>query len=125
MSIRSTGEITWWDPSLNSGVAETGTGIDSLPFSGNMYAPNSTGSNDATYYETAILQGTFSLDAPQSVTFQLGSDDNFFIYVDGTLVGQNPGIHGTETQNFTAANLAAGSHTVEIFYDDRDGAARI
>ncbi|MGA3402999.1 MAG: choice-of-anchor D domain-containing protein, partial [Acetobacteraceae bacterium] len=57
----STGEITWWDPSLNSGVVETGTGIDSLPYSSNMYVPNSTGSNDATYYETAILQGTFSL----------------------------------------------------------------
>jgi len=86
----TTNEITWWDPSLNSGVVETGTGFDSLPYASNMYAPDSTGPNDATYYETAILQGTFSLSAAQSVTFQVGSDDDSFIYVDGTLIGSNP-----------------------------------
>ena len=38
----TTNEITWWDPSLNSGVVETGTGLDSLPYASNMYAPDRT-----------------------------------------------------------------------------------
>ena len=120
MSISTTNEITWWDPSLNSGVVETGTGFDSLPYASNMYAPDSTGPNDATYYETAILQGTFSLSAEQSVTFQVGSDDDTFIYVDGTLIGLEPRHPRQRDADFTASNLAAGTHTVEIFYDDRD-----
>ncbi len=117
-----TQELTWWGPSLNSGVVETGTGAVSLPYGSNMYAPNSTGSNNSAYFETAILQGGFSLSSAQSVTFQLGSDDDSFIYVDGTLIGSEPGIHGAGSQNFTASDLAAGTHTVEVFYDDREQA---
>jgi hypothetical protein len=90
----STDEITWWSPSLNSQVTQTGTGTITLPYASNMYAPNSTGTDDANFFETAVFKGVFDLSAPEAVEFQLGSDDDSFIYVDGVLICQNPGITG-------------------------------
>jgi hypothetical protein len=116
----TTHEITWWSPALNSAVVQTGTGTVSLPFASNMYAPNSTGTNDGAYFETAVFKGNFSLTAPQTVEFQLGSDDDSFIYVDGVLIGQNPGIHGVTNVDFTSGVLPAGLNTIEVFYDDRE-----
>jgi hypothetical protein len=46
----STDEITWWSPSLNSQVTQTGTGTITLPYASNMYAPNSTGTDDANFF---------------------------------------------------------------------------
>jgi PEP-CTERM motif len=114
----TTGELTWWSPALNSNVSQTGTGTVSLPYSSNMFAPNSTGTNDSALFETAILKGQFTLSSASTIGFVLGSDDDSFIYIDGVLVGQNPGIHGVTTVDFTDS-LSAGAHTVEVFYDDR------
>lgn len=113
------GEIPWWSPALNANVSLSGTGTISLPYSSNMYAPNSTGSNNASFFETAKFSGAFSLGASSTVTFQLGSDDDSFIFVDGVLMGQNPGIHGVTNVNFTSPTLSAGAHQVDIFYADR------
>jgi hypothetical protein len=116
----TTGELTWWNPALNSAVLATGTGTISLPYASNMYPPNSTGSSDANAFETAFFGGVFSLAGTQDVQFQLGSDDDSFIYVDGMLIGQNPGIHGVTNVDFTASNLAAGSHSLSVFFADRE-----
>jgi len=117
-----TNEITWWSPALNSAVVATSSpgATISLPYSSNMYAPNSTGSNDGTYFETAYFTGTFTLASPAQVEFQLGSDDDSFIYVDGILLGDNPGIHGVTDVDFTTGTLSAGAHTLAVFYDDRE-----
>lgn len=113
-------QITWWSPTLNSHVVQTGAGTISLPYSNTMmYAPNSTGANDATYFETAKFTGFFNLTTPESVTFNLGSDDDSFIYVDGTLIGGNPGIHALDHVTFSSGTLAAGEHSIEVFYADR------
>jgi hypothetical protein len=115
-----TNEVTWWSPALNSHVVATGTGTITLPYGSNMYAPNSTGNNDGSFFETAFFKGNFTLSSVQSVEFLLGSDDDSFIYVDDKLIGSNPGIHGVSNVDFTADNLSAGSHSLEVFYADRD-----
>jgi hypothetical protein len=114
-----TSEVTWWSPALNPHVVSTGTGTITLPFAGNMYAPNSTGGDDTNFFETAILTGNFTLAGPGTVTFDLGSDDDSFIYIDGVLFGQNPGIHATTTVSFTTPMLDAGAHQLKVFYADR------
>jgi PEP-CTERM motif len=113
-------QITWWSPTLNSNVKSTGTGTITLPFASNMFAPNSTGGNDGTFFETAFFQGAFTLSSSEAVEFQLGSDDDSFIYVDGRLIGQNPGIHGVTNVDFSSPVLSAGSHSIEVFYADRE-----
>jgi len=96
-------------------------GTISLPYGSNMYAPNSTGGGDGGQngFETAVFTGLFNLANPGTVDFQLGSDDDSFIYVDGTLFGQNPGVHGVTNVTFTSPTLSAGAHTLKVFYADR------
>ena len=116
----ATNEIEWWSPSMDADVIQTGTGTIALPFDSNMYPPNSTGGNDGSAWETAMFSGDFTLAAGSVVSFTLGSDDDSFIYVDGTLIGQNPGIHAVTTVEFDSPMLAAGSHTIQVFFADRE-----
>jgi hypothetical protein len=118
-------ELLWWTPSLNHNVVADGTGTVDLPFDVSMYAPHGTGNNDGTFFETAVLSGDFSLSTPSTISFNLGSDDDSFIYIDGTLIGQNPGIHGVTFVNFDSGTLGAGNHTVEIFYADRESTGAV
>jgi hypothetical protein len=39
--------------------------------------------------------------------------------VDGTLFGQNPGVHALSNVNFTSPTLAAGNHQIEVLFADR------
>ena len=119
----TTQEITWWSPTLNSAVTATGTGTITLPYASNMFPPNSTGTSDSAAFETATFSGTFTLTSAEPVTFQLGSDDDSFIYVDGILIGQNPGVHAISNVNFTSGTLAMGTHTLNVFYADREQVA--
>jgi hypothetical protein len=116
----STHELTWWSPSMNPAVIATGTGTISLPYGSNMFPVNSTGGSDGTAFETAVFSGKFSLASSAIVSFSLGSDDDSFIYVDGSLIGQNPGIHGVTDVDFDSPTLAAGAHTISVFYADRE-----
>ena len=117
------GEVTWWSPALNPNVIATGSATITLPYASNMFAPDSTGSDDSSFFETAILTGNFTLASASTVSFNLGSDDDSFIYVDGVLFGQNPGIHATTTVDFTTPLLAAGNHQLKVFYADRENVA--
>jgi hypothetical protein len=119
----TTHQIEWWSPALDSNVVPTGTGTITLPYSSNMFAPDSTGTDDSSFFETAFFKGDFDLAGPGTVSFTLGSDDDSFIYVDGVLIGQNPGVHAVTTVEFTSGMLAAGSHNIEVFYDDRQNVA--
>jgi hypothetical protein len=116
----ATHEITWWSPTFNSAVLPTGTGTISLPFASNMYPPNSTGTGDGQAFETAEFRGAFSLASSEPVSFELGSDDDSFIYVDGKLIGQNPGIHGVTNVDFTSPTLSTGNHSLTVFFADRE-----
>ena len=110
-----TGEITWWSTALNSHVQGTGAGTINLPYSSNMFAPNSTGTNNSSFFETASFTGLITLATAGTVQFSLGSDDDSFIYVDGTLFGQNPGIHSVTSVTFSTPTLSAGAHTLNVF----------
>jgi hypothetical protein len=116
----TTHEIEWWSPALNAAVLPTGTGTIALPYASSMYPPNSTGGNDGAAWETAMFSGNFALGASGVVSFTLGSDDDSFIYVDGLLIGQNPGIHGVTTVEFDSPTLDPGAHTLNVFFADRE-----
>jgi PEP-CTERM motif len=105
---------------MSSVVTQTGTGTIALPYNFNMYPINSTGGNDGSGFETAMFSGQFSLGSAAVVSFALGSDDDSFIYVDGILIGQNPGIHGVTNVDFDSGTLAAGNHTIDVFFADRE-----
>lgn len=119
-------QIQWWTPGVGAGgdtVVASGTGAVTTPFaSTSMYpptGPNGNVGNDASGFLTAMFTGSFNLATTSSVTFTLGADDDAFFYVDGTLVTGLGGVHGDSPAPTSAVTLGAGSHTIDLFYADR------
>ncbi|MDD2876172.1 MAG: PEP-CTERM sorting domain-containing protein [Acidiphilium sp.] len=119
--VNANGELTWWSPSMNTHVTETSSGTAILPVSnGNFFPPNGTGTNDTNSFQTAVYSGTFTLAAPETFTFNLSADDDAFLYVDSKNVDDLGGIHADSALPNTSIQLAAGQHTLELFYADRE-----
>lgn len=112
----TTHEVGWW--TVGSGITATGTGTLPLPLPlTNMFAPNSTGSNNSSFFETALLHGVFTgSGAPAQLT--VSSDDDAYVYLDGLYIGGNPGVHGTATAVLNLGSLT-GNHSLDVFYADR------
>lgn len=119
--INSQDEILWWRTS--STISSSGTGSITLPFSSAaMYPPqgqNPSG-NDANGFLTAEFTGTLTVPTTESVSFNLGSDDDSFLYVNGVLVSGLPGLHGISTAPVSTETLAPGTYTLDLFYADRE-----
>jgi hypothetical protein len=115
----TTGELTWWSPTLNSNVTYTGSSTITVPIGQNMFPPNGTGSTDSNGYQTAILTGYLTVPTTETVTFNLGSDDDSFLALDNTIVAQVGGIHGSGTANYTTGVLSPGQYLLTLFYADR------
>lgn len=113
-------ELTWWSPADNSNVVETGISVTTVPISTNAFFPlNGTGTNDTTAFLTARFEGTFNLVSPEQVTFNLGADDDAYLYIDNHLVSDLGGIHPDHQQPVTTTLLGTGIHTLDLFYADR------
>ena len=122
----ATGEIQWWNPVGNSYV-KAGTTYAwpttvTLPFdySYNLY-PNGPNGNDGDVgYVATHLKATFTAPTSGTVTFNLGSDDDAFVYLNGQLVVDNAGIQGFSSAKTVVQSLVAGTdYTVDVFQVDR------
>ena len=70
IDVNGLGEILWWSPprlgaSSPNQITYTGSGHFTVgtvasPYTSNMFAPNSMGTNDGTKFETAVLLGTLT-----------------------------------------------------------------
>jgi fibro-slime domain-containing protein len=115
--LNASNEILWWTP--GAGVVADGTGTLNVTSGGvNMY-PAGQGGTDSPDEQTAILTGSFTLSSIEAVTFQVGADDDAFVYVDGSLVDSLGGIHGDSLAPANTVTLGVGSHTLQIFYADQ------
>jgi uncharacterized repeat protein (TIGR01451 family)/fibro-slime domain-containing protein len=122
-----TKELTWWNPAKNSNVAVLSNPVYpstiTLPFTDNNMFTNTTvlGANgdNSSAFLTAFFQGQFTLASPENVTFSVCSDDDEFVYLDSVLVVDNGGIHSTACASPVIASVTAGTHTLTVFYADR------
>ena len=106
---------SWGD---GGNVAADGSGTLSLSSTPvNMFPAGQSG--DSPDEETAILTGSFTLPTLEAVTFQVGADDDAFVYVDGSLVESLGGIHNDSLAAANTVDLNAGTHSIEIFYADQ------
>lgn len=115
--------IEWWTPGTYNGdvVASNGTGTATNPYAnGAFFPPQGIGSSDSPSLQTAIFTGSFTLSTLSNVVFDLGADDDAYLYVDGNLVEALGGVHANDDLPTTATILSAGSHTIELFYADRN-----
>lgn len=115
-NTNSSGELLWWQPKY-----QTGTGTVTLPInqSSNFFPPNGTGTNDTNSFLTAIFRGTFNLATAEQLGFNLGADDDAYLFIDKKLVVDLGGIHALSSAPYTTAMLSAGTHTITLFYADR------
>jgi hypothetical protein len=123
-NLTAGGEITYWDPALNSYVTETSSGIVTLPFNvpSNFFPPNGTGSGDGgrNGYQAAELFGNLIVPAntSESISFNIGADDMAFAYLDGQVVCDLGGVHGSTAGTCTSSTIGSGSHSLKVFFVD-------
>ncbi len=118
--VNGAGELTWWSPSFNTNVTQTGTGTVTLPISNNnMYQPNGTGHNDANGFETAVYTGVLHVPTTETVTFDVASDDDAFLALNNTVIDQVGGIHPVWNPGSVTETLGPGNYDLTLFYADR------
>ncbi len=118
--VNGSGQIQWWTPGfVDQGhtITATGSGIITLPYASNMFAPNSTGVNNNNLFETALLWGNL-IGNGSDVHISVTSDDDALVYLNGLYVGGNPGVHTSQTANIDLG-VIDGTESIAIFYADR------
>jgi fibro-slime domain-containing protein len=123
--VNGLGEILWWQANqyVSAGTSYSWPTTVTLPFdvTSNLFPNGPSGSNGGTVgYIATHLQATFTAPAGGTVTFNLGSDDDSFIYLNGTLVADYAGIHGFTNISFpVTTGLIDGVNKVDVFQVDR------
>lgn len=121
--INASNAIMWWTPGTYNGdvVAANGSGSATNPYINlALFPPMGTGGSDNPSLQTAIFSGTFNLATASNVVFDLGADDDAYLYVDGLLIAGLGGVHPDAPLPTTAVTLGAGTHAIELFYADRN-----
>jgi hypothetical protein len=116
-----THELLWWTAGADPYVSLDAVPVrnDSMPLNWgypnmNFYPTGQSG--DSSYYRTVHWEGTFSLGSASSITLSFPSlDDDAWVFVDGSLVLED---HYGYPASASPA-YAAGTHSIDIFYDDR------
>jgi fibro-slime domain-containing protein len=125
--VTASGQITYWSPSLNNGgaggtsdVTATLTTTTSIPFSDDsLFPPNGTGSGDGNGFQAAHLFGTIDALTTENISFSIASDDMAFVYIDGSLVCSDGGVHPETVGTCTTLSMvSAGPHQFDLFFVD-------
>ena len=105
--------------------------FNKLPNFGSL-SPKKTGSvdnftlsprsrNDQYAFE---FEGSISILTSGTYTFYTSSDDGSKLYIDGSLVVNNDGLHGTQERS-VQKYLVAGNHSIKVTYFERYGNATL
>ncbi len=71
----------------------------------------------ATFAFGADFTATISAPTTGDYTFNFGTDDGGYLLIDGDVVANQGGIHAIAFQDYVV-NLTAGTHTLEVQYDN-------
>ena len=82
------------------------------------YFPVDTGQCNDPFYFAVHWQTTLYVEEPGEFTFNLGSDDDSWLFVDGNLIIDLGGLHGLHMTDAIVA-LDEGAHSVEVFFAER------
>jgi len=117
----TTHELLWWSAGADPYVSpdQIPVNIDSMPLNfgyplQNWYPTGQT--SDQSFFRTVHWEGTFNLASAGSLSLFLQTDDDGWLFIDGTLTTEYHYGDATAPVNTTAS---AGLHRIDLFYDDR------
>lgn len=122
--VNGNGELTWWsttnaDVTLNTGCAATITLTGGSYVNNGEFPPCGTGGGDGNGFQAAVFSATLTPATTESVSFAAGADDVEFVYLNGQIVCQVAGVHGSAAAPCVTGTLTAGSaNLLQIFYAD-------
>ncbi len=107
----------WWDPSYEV-FSRIDSDADLQGNFANSWFPVNTGLPGDPQDFTVRWEGTFYVDADKAYNYQMGSDDDSWLFIDNQLVLDLGGVHGMTWNNYTI-NLTEGWHDIDIFFAER------
>ncbi|MGA2173105.1 MAG: PEP-CTERM sorting domain-containing protein [Sedimentisphaerales bacterium] len=127
----TTHELLWWsagdDPYVS--LDQNPVRIDPMPLKSqtnlytlldnlyqnlvNFYPTGQT--SDSSYFSTVNWQGTFTMASAGQIELTLQVDDDAWIFIDGILAAEDHYGYISDT----STNVSAGTHSIDVFYDDR------
>lgn len=70
------------------------------------------------------FEGRLQLDQPGDYTFHVGSDDGSRLWIDGSVVVDNDGVHAFQMKS-GKVKLEAGTHSIRVDYFEQGGEERL
>lgn len=117
----TTHELLWWSAGADPYVSLDRIPVenDSMPLNfgfplQNWYPTGQT--SDQNFFRTVHWEGMFNLASAGPISLTLQTDDDGWLFIDGTLTTEYHYGDPTAPVNTTAS---AGLHRVDLFYDDR------
>jgi len=117
----ATDELLWWSAGADPfvGLDQIPVQTDSLPlnFGFPLQNWNVTGqTDDQSFYRTVHWEGAFNMASAGQISLYLQTDDDGWLFIDGSLVTE---YHYGDPGLTVYTTVSGGTHRVDIFYDDR------
>jgi fibro-slime domain-containing protein len=107
------GNHDWWDEPYLSFV-EVSPGLEF----GTGWWPVDEGQPGDPQYFSVYWEAWLVVDEDQLVSFEMGSDDDGWAYLDGEMVADLGGIHGVEETAFIVG-MEQGTHFLQLYMAER------
>jgi fibro-slime domain-containing protein len=116
--VNAVGEIQWWSAPRAGVVQDFAAKVDPLPFSFDNFFPAGQTSDSLTM-RTVHWKGTITTTAAGTLIFDGAADDDLWVFVDSKLVVDNGGVKNFQAPVDVPLAVAAGTHSIDVFYADR------
>jgi len=114
-------QFDWWDassPDVNFAFSRVDSDADLNSGFGSSWFPIANTLPGDPYHFAVKWSGSFYVDADQIYNYQMGSDDDSWLFIDNNLELDLGGIHGLAFTNDDVF-LSQGWHSIDIFFAER------